>query len=76
MRAVRPVPFAISALLSLAGCSASGLAICTSAGGTYESGTCTRSTSAEQREFEQQCEARGGVYLGGQGSCLVSAGGA
>jgi hypothetical protein len=74
MRAVRPIPFAIAALLSLAGCSAS--AICTSAGGTYAAGTCAHSTSAEQQEFEQQCEARGGVYLGGQGTCLVSAGGA
>ena len=71
---VRPVSFAIAALLSLAGCSAS--ALCTSAGGTYAAGTCTRSTSAEQQKFERQYQARGGVYLGSQGTCLVSAGGA
>ena len=75
MRTVRPVHFAIASLLFLSGCSASGLAICTSAGGTYAAGTCTGSTSAEQQAVEQQCEARGGVYLGGQGICLVSAGG-
>jgi len=74
MLAVRPVPLAIAALLSLAGCSAS--TICTSAGGTYAAGTCTRSTSEAQQAFERECQARGGVYLGGQGICLVSAGGA
>jgi len=75
MRAVRSVPFAIAAMLSLAGCSAGGLAICTSAGGTYEAGTCTRSTSAEQQAAEQQCEGRGGVYLRGQDTCEFGVGG-
>lgn len=74
MRAVRSVPFAGAALLSLAGCSAGGLAICTSAGGTYAAGTCTRS-SAEQQAAEQQCQARGGVYLRGQDTCEFGAGG-
>jgi hypothetical protein len=74
MRAVWPVPFAIAALLSLAGCSAGVLAICTSAGGTYAAGTCTR-WSAGQQAAEQQCESHGGVYLGGQDICVVGAGG-
>ena len=68
------VSLAIAALLSLAACSGGGLAICTSAGGTYAAGTCTRS-SAGQQAAEQQCQARGGVYLGGQDICAVGAGG-
>ena len=74
MRPVSPVPLAIAALLTLAACSAGGFAICTSAGGTYAAGTCTRS-SAGQQAAEQQCEARGGVYLRGQDTCAVGAGG-
>src|SRR5512137_2305927 len=65
MRPVSPVPLALAVLLSLAACSAGGLAICTSAGGTYAAGTCTRSSAGPQAT-EQQCEARGGVYLRGQ----------
>jgi hypothetical protein len=71
-RPVSPVPLALAALLSLAACSAGGL--CTSAGGTYAAGTCTRS-SAGQEAAEQKCQARGGVYLGGQDICAVGAGG-
>lgn len=74
LRPVSPVPLAIAVLLSLAACSAGGLGICTSAGGTYEAGTCTRS-SAGQQAAERQCQARGGVYLGGQDICAVGAGG-
>jgi hypothetical protein len=69
-----PLPFGIAALLFLGACSTSGLAICTSAGGTYAAGTCIRS-SAGQQAAEQQCQARGGVYLGGQDICAVGAGG-
>jgi hypothetical protein len=69
----RPVSFAIAALLSLAGCSAS--AICTSAGGTYAAGTCTRPMTEDQRAFEQQCEGYGGVYLTGQDTCEFGTGG-
>ncbi len=58
----------------LAACSAGGLALCTSAGGAYAAGTCTRS-SAEQQAAEQQCETHGGVYLRGQDTCVVGAGG-
>ena len=74
---VRPaslLPFGIAALLFLGACSTDGRAICASAGGTYASGTCTRS-SAGQQAAEQQCQARGGVYLGGQDICAVGAGG-
>jgi hypothetical protein len=74
LRPVSPVPLALAALLSLAACSTGGLGICTSAGGTYAAGTCTRS-SAGQQAAEQQCQARGGVYLGGQDICAVGAGG-
>jgi hypothetical protein len=74
MRPVSPVPLALAVLLSLAACSAGGLEICTSAGGTYAAGTCTRS-SAGQQEAEQQCQARGGVYLRGQDICAIGAGG-
>ena len=74
LRPVGPVPLALAVLLSLAACSAGGLGICTSAGGTYAAGTCTRS-SAVQQEAEQQCQARGGVYLRGQDICAVGAGG-
>ena len=74
LRPVGPVPLALAALLSLAACSTGGLGICTSAGGTYAAGTCTRS-SAGQQAAEQQCQARGGVYLGGQDICAVGAGG-
>ena len=70
---VRPASFAIAALLSLTGCSAS--AICTSAGGTYAAGTCTRPTSEDERAFEQQCQASGGAYLGGQRICEFGPGG-
>jgi hypothetical protein len=74
LRPVGPAPLALAALLSLAACSGGGLGICTSAGGTYAAGTCTRS-SAGQQAAEQQCQARGGVYLGGQDICAVGAGG-
>ena len=74
LRPVSPAPLALATLLSLTACSADGLGICTSAGGTYEAGTCTRS-SAGQQAAEQQCQARGGVYLGGQDICAVGAGG-
>lgn len=74
LRPASPAPLALAALLSLAACSAGGLGICTSAGGTYAAGTCTRS-SAGQEAAEQQCQARGGVYLGGQDTCAVGAGG-
>lgn len=74
LRPVSPVPLALAVLLSLAACSAGGLGICTSAGGTYAAGTCTRS-SAGQQAAEQQCQARGGVYLRGQDICAVGAGG-
>jgi hypothetical protein len=75
MRRVRPAPLAIAASFALAACGAGGPAICTSAGGTYQAGTCTRS-SAGQQGAEQQCQARGGVYLRGQDLCAVGAGGA
>ena len=75
MRRVRPALLAIAALFALAACGAGGPAICTSAGGTYQAGTCTRS-SAGQEGAEQQCQARGGVYLRGQDLCAVGAGGA
>lgn len=75
MRRVRPATLAIAALFALAACGAGGPAICTSAGGTYQAGTCTRS-SAGQQGAEQQCQARGGVYLRGQDLCAVGAGGA
>ena len=71
-RPVSPVPLALAVLLSLTACSAGGLAICTSAGGTYAAGVCTR---AGQEVAEQQCQARGGVYLTGQDICAVGAGG-
>jgi hypothetical protein len=74
MGPVSPVPLVVAALLSLAACSGRGVTICTSAGGTYAAGTCTRS-SAGQQEAEQQCQARGGVYLQGQDICAVGAGG-
>jgi hypothetical protein len=75
MRRVQPVTLAIAALLGLAACGAGGPAICTSAGGTYQAGTCTRS-SAGQEGAERQCQARGGAYLRGQDICAVGAGGA
>jgi len=65
---------AVAALLSLTACSSGTLAICASAGGTYAAGTCTRS-SADQQAAEQLCEARGGVYLRGQDTCAIGAGG-
>jgi hypothetical protein len=74
LRRVSPVPLALAALLSLAACSGGPLGTCSSAGGTYAAGTCTRS-SAGQQAAEQQCQARGGVYLGGQDICAVGAGG-
>jgi hypothetical protein len=74
MRPVRSVPLAIVALLGLVGCSAGALAVCTSAGGTYAAGTCTRS-SAELEAAERRCRARGAVYLSGQDICVLGAGG-
>jgi hypothetical protein len=74
LRPVSPVPLALAGLLSLTACSVGGLGICTSAGGTYAAGTCTRSSDGQQAA-EQQCQARGGVYLGGQDICAVGAGG-
>jgi ABC-type glycerol-3-phosphate transport system substrate-binding protein len=73
MRPVRSVPLAIVALLGLVACSAGALAFCASAGGTYAAGTCTR-WSAEQEAAEQLCQARAGVYLTGQDTCVVGAG--
>jgi hypothetical protein len=73
MRRMSPVLVAIAILLCLAACSP-GQAICTSAGGTYSVGTCTRS-SANQQAAEQLCQARGGVYLRGQDSCAIGASG-
>ena len=67
-----PVPLAIAVLLALAAYSAGGLAICASAGGTYAAGVCTR---AVHEAAEQECQARGGVYLTGQDICAVGAGG-
>jgi hypothetical protein len=74
MRRLSPGLLAIAALLSLTACSSGALAICASAGGTYAAGTCTRS-SADQQAAEQLCEARGGVYLRGQDTCAIGAGG-
>lgn len=51
MRRMSPVPVVIAILLCVAACSF-GQAICTSAGGTYSVGTCTRS-SANQQAAEQ-----------------------
>jgi hypothetical protein len=75
MRPVRSVTLAIAVLLGLAACGAGGPAICTSAGGTYQAGTCTRSSTGQQGA-EQECQARGGVFLRGQDLCAVGAGGA
>ena len=71
-RPVSPVPLVVAVLLSLTACSAGGPAICASAGGTYAAGVCTR---AGEEAAEQQCQARGGVYLTGQDICAVGAGG-
>lgn len=75
MRAVRPVTLAIAVLLGFAACGTGGPAICMSAGGTYQGGTCT-SSSAGQEAAERECQARGGSYLRGQDICAVGAGGA
>lgn len=74
MRRPSRVLLAVVALLSLTACSSGALAICASTGGTYAAGTCTRS-SADQQAAEQLCEARGGVYLRGQDTCAIGAGG-
>ena len=74
MRPVRPVNLAIAALPALSACSGGGPAICTSAGGTYQAGTCIRS-GAGQEAAERECQARGGAYLRGQDICAVGAGG-
>jgi hypothetical protein len=75
IRPVDRVVFAIAAaVLSSAGC-VSGSTLCAGAGGTYAGGACIRS-SPSRSAAEEQCEARGGVYLGGEDRCVVSAGGA
>jgi hypothetical protein len=71
-RPVSPAPLVIAVLLALTACSAGGPAICESAGGTYAAGVCTR---AGDEAAQQQCQARGGVYLRGQDVCAVGAGG-
>jgi len=60
---------------ALSGCALGSASLCSSAGGTYTTGTCVRS-SPGRSEAEERCQARGGVYLGGQERCIVSAGGA
>ena len=71
-RPVSLVPLALPVLLALTACSAGGPAICASAGGTYAAGVCSR---AGHEAAAQECQARGGVYLTGQDTCAVGAGG-
>ncbi len=73
MTVLGPLRIAIAvAALSLAGCASASL--CTSAGGTYAGSTCTR-WSAGQEADSEWCQARGGVYLGGQDRCEWGSGG-
>lgn len=68
------VGIAMSSLVALGGCVAGAGSLCEAAGGRYAAGACTRS-SPELQAAQEQCQANGGVYLGGQDRCAVGAGG-
>jgi hypothetical protein len=57
----------LAMLASLSGCSGSA-AICSSAGGTFENGTCTRHSASDDAD-RQWCESHGAIYLAGSGTC-------
>lgn len=58
----------------LAGCGLDVTAVCTAAGGTYTGGACIR-WSPGQQAAQDACEANGGVYQGGTGTCEFGMGG-
>jgi hypothetical protein len=66
--------FAVALAGGAAGCALDVTAMCERAGGTYAGGTCTR-WSPGQQAAQDACEGNGGVYLRGQDSCELGAGG-
>src|SRR5262245_6577565 len=59
---------------SAAGCGGDAARICMATGGSYTGGTCSRS-GPDQQAAEKACDARGGVYQGGSGTCELGMGG-
>jgi len=59
-------------LLALSACAGTG-AICEASGGTYVSGTCTRS-SPDQEAARAWCETHGGAFLKGPNVCAFGEG--
>jgi hypothetical protein len=66
--------FAVALTSSAAGCGLNVTAICESAGGTYAGGTCTR-WGPSQQAARERCGTYGGVYLVGEGICVLGSGG-
>ena len=62
----------VAVILALSACASTG-AICEASGGTYVSGTCTRSGPG-QEAAKEWCQSHGGAYLTGPNVCAFGEG--